>query len=124
MKTRDRRPGYDWTVVLRRQPARMVEGRPEGGYTNMFELICRDCGDHPHRDYREISPVLQRIRGPYPVAVGVARYGRHVRWHQSRQAIRQPGHSVVAVGSRLPRGVQVFRGGGPDGSAKNHASEH
>ena len=44
MKTRDRRPGYDWTVVLRRQPARMVEGRPEGGYTNMFEIICCDYG--------------------------------------------------------------------------------
>ena len=38
---------YGWTVVLRRQPVRMVEGRAEGGYTDVFELICRDCGDDP-----------------------------------------------------------------------------
>jgi hypothetical protein len=25
-------PAPGWTVVLRRQPARIVEGRPEGGY--------------------------------------------------------------------------------------------
>src|SRR5512140_625730 len=41
------RPGLGWTVVLRRQPARIIEGRPEGGYTNAYELICCDCGDDP-----------------------------------------------------------------------------
>jgi hypothetical protein len=25
-----------WTAVLRRQPARVAGGRPEGGYTDMF----------------------------------------------------------------------------------------
>jgi len=25
-------PGERWTAVLQRQPARVVEGRPEGGY--------------------------------------------------------------------------------------------
>src|SRR5271170_6394210 len=46
MAARDQ-PGDGWTVVLRRQPARMVEGRPEGGYTDAGEIICCDCGDHP-----------------------------------------------------------------------------
>ncbi len=50
----------------------MVEGRPEGGYTDVFEVICCDCGDHPYLDYREVSPELQRIRGPYPMEAGVA----------------------------------------------------
>ena len=45
----------------RRQPARIVDGQPEGGYTSMFEIICCDCGDHPGRDYREVPPGLQRI---------------------------------------------------------------
>jgi hypothetical protein len=43
MAARDH-PGDGWTVVFRRQSARMVEGRPESGYTDAFELIC--C-DHP-----------------------------------------------------------------------------
>jgi hypothetical protein len=73
MKTRDR-PAPDWTAVLRRRPARIVAGRPEGGYTNMFEIICRDCGDQPGLDYREVSPQLQRTRGPYPIAAGVTAY--------------------------------------------------
>ena len=55
MATRDQ-PGDGWTAVLRRQPARMVEGRPEGGYTDLFEIICCDCGDHPYLDYCEVSP--------------------------------------------------------------------
>jgi hypothetical protein len=68
-----------WTVVLRRQPARMVAGQAEGGYADVFELICADCGDHPELDYHDISPRLQRIRGPYLLAAGVAAYDRHLR---------------------------------------------
>jgi hypothetical protein len=86
MATRDQ-PGDGWTVVLRRQPARMVEGRPEGGYTDLFEIICCDCGDHPDLDYREVSAVLQRVRGPYPVADGITAYVMHLRLrHQSARA--------------------------------------
>jgi hypothetical protein len=75
-------PEHGWTVVLRRQPPRIVDGRPQGGYTDAFEIICCDCGDDPDLDYREVSPDLQRIRGPYPVAVGVAAYAKHVARHQ------------------------------------------
>ena len=72
-------PALGWTVVLRRQPVHLVEGRPEGGYTDSYELICCDCGDDPELDYRDVPADLQQIRGPYTVSAGIAAYGRHVR---------------------------------------------
>ena len=78
-------PGIDWTVVLRRRPAHIVAGHVEGGYTDMFEIICCDCGDDPDLDYREVSLALQRIRGPYAIAPGIAAYETHTKWHQSQQ---------------------------------------
>jgi len=89
MKTRVE-PGQDWTVVLRRQAARMVAGRAEGGYTDAFEIVCCDCGDHPDLDYGEVSPELQRIRGPSPIALGVTAYEKHLGQHRRRQAIPRP----------------------------------
>ena len=75
-----------WTVVLRRQPGRLVEGQPEGGYPDMYEIICCDCGDDPGLDYREVSPRLQLVRGPYPIAPGVAACEQHLRPHQHLKA--------------------------------------
>lgn len=77
------RPGHGWTVVLRRQPVRLVDGQPEGGYTDAFEIICCYCGDDPDLDYRNIPLKLRRIRGPYPIAAGVAAYKAHAVWHTS-----------------------------------------
>ena len=77
----------DWTVVLRRRPVRIIRGQAGGGYTDTYEIICCDCGDDPELDYREISPELQRIRGPYPFAAGVTAYVKHVSRHPHRQAI-------------------------------------
>ena len=70
--------GNDCTAILRRQPVRIAAGRPEGGYTSSFEVICFDCGDDPCRDYREVPPELQRMRGPYPVEAGIAAYAEHL----------------------------------------------
>ncbi len=70
-----------WTATLRRQPVRMVGGHAEGGYTDEFEIVCCDCGDDPALDYREVSPELQRIRGPYPMSDGVAAYMKHIGRH-------------------------------------------
>ena len=75
------RAGLGWTVVLRRQPVRIVEGRAEGGYTDAFELICCDCGDDPDLDYRGTSPEFQQIRGPYPIAAGIAGVGALINAH-------------------------------------------
>jgi hypothetical protein len=74
-------PAQSWTVVLRRQPAHIVEGEADGGYTDLFEIICCDCGDDPDLDYRDVSPRLQLIRGPYPLRDGVAVYNQHLRQH-------------------------------------------
>jgi len=71
-------PCYGGTASLRRRPARIVEGRAEGGYTDAFELICCECGDHPYLDYREVTPRLQRIRGPYTMREGLAAYEKHL----------------------------------------------
>ena len=70
-------PGHGSGAVLRRQPVRIVEGRGEGGYTGMYELICPSCGDHPYLDYSEISPRLQWLRGPYMLAAGLAVFHKH-----------------------------------------------
>jgi hypothetical protein len=80
-----------WTVVPRRQPVRMVEGRAEGGYADVFELICCDCGDDPGLDYREVAPRLRLVRGPYPMAAGVAACEQHRRRHQQRGVTGGPG---------------------------------
>jgi hypothetical protein len=59
----------------------MVNGQPDGGYTSMFELVCCDCGDDPDLGYGEVRPELQRIRGPYLIALGVEAYAQHVKRH-------------------------------------------
>ena len=82
--------GHGWTVVLRRRPTRIVVGRPEGGYTDEYEIICCDCGDDPARDYREVSPELQRIRGSYPIAAGITAYVNHARRHPRPRRIHRP----------------------------------
>ena len=56
----------------------IVDGRMEGGYTDAFELICGQCGDHPYLDYSEIPPWLQQIRGPYTLEAGLAAYENHL----------------------------------------------
>ena len=71
-------PGHGSGAVLRRQPVRIVNGRFEGGYTNLFELICPGCGDHPYLDYSDMSPRLQWLRGPRPLEAALAAYHKHL----------------------------------------------
>jgi hypothetical protein len=72
-------PGHGITASLRRQSARIVQGRQEGGYRDAFEVVCCDYGDHPYWDYSEISLSLQRIRGPYTtLAAALAAYEQHL----------------------------------------------
>jgi hypothetical protein len=74
-------PGDGRTAVLRRQPAGIVDRRPEDGYTDAFEIICCDCGDDPGRGYCEVAPELQRVRGPYTIRTGLAAYEAHLSLH-------------------------------------------
>jgi len=76
-----------WTLVLRRQPVHLVDGQPEGGYTDAYELICCDCGDHPDLDYRDAAPRLRRIRGPYTFPAGISAYGQHDRLQHGQPPI-------------------------------------
>jgi len=55
-----------------------VDGRFQGGYTEVFELICPACGDHPYLDYSQITPRLQWLRGPYTLQAALAAYDKHL----------------------------------------------
>jgi hypothetical protein len=79
------RPGHGCTAVLRRQPSRIGDGRAGDGYAGAFEIICCDCGDDPYLDYSQLSPRLQKIRGPYAIAAGVAAYEKHLGLTSSRR---------------------------------------
>ena len=75
------RPGEGWTAVLQREGARMIKGRPEGGYARVFEIICCECGDHPYLDYSEVSPGLRRDPRAAPDGkAAVAAYEQHLRF--------------------------------------------
>jgi len=95
-------PGLDWTVILRRQPVRIVEGQPEGGLHRFVRDHLLRCDDHPDLYYREVSPELQRIRGPYPVAAWAVAHEEHLALHHNRKAIRQLGRARHDVNGRLP----------------------
>ena len=93
-------PGLDWTVILRRRPARIAAAQPEGSDTGMFEIICCDCGDHPGLDYRQASPELQRIRGPYPLMAGARAYVKHVDRHRVDEQQAGGREALPATGLR------------------------
>jgi hypothetical protein len=95
-------PGQDWTAVLRRQPARVVDGKAEGD-TGMFEIICRHCGDDLGWDYRDVPPHLQLIRGPHPLRDGVTAYNQHLRLHETAApAVDASSRRYTSVGSATP----------------------
>jgi hypothetical protein len=79
------RPGHGCTAVLRRQPPRIAGGRVEDAYAGAFEIICCNCGDNPYLDYSQLSPRLQKTRGPYAIAAGLAAYEHHLGLTTSRR---------------------------------------
>ena len=72
------RPGHGSGAVLRRQPVRIVHGRFEGGYTDVYEIVCPDCGDRRDLGYSEVSWRLQWLRGPHPLEAGLAAFHLHL----------------------------------------------
>jgi hypothetical protein len=84
---------------LRRRPVRIVAGRIDGGYTSAFEVICRDCGDNPFLDYSEVSPRLQRLRGPYTLREGFAAYEKHLAAadHTRTEGLAEPSPQLDAM---------------------------
>jgi hypothetical protein len=73
----------DWSVMLRRQPARPGTGNPDN--TDTYEVICGTCGDDPGLDYQEVSSELRQLRGPYPLMVGVAVFLKHDEYHDTAE---------------------------------------
>jgi hypothetical protein len=71
-------PGHGSMAFVRSQPVRIVDGRFHGGYTDVYELICPSCGDHPYMDYTEVLPRLQRLRGPRTLTAALAAYHEHL----------------------------------------------
>jgi hypothetical protein len=71
----------DWIIVLRRNSASPGNNNPKDPGAETFEIICRECGDDPALDYREVSAELQQIRGPYTFSAGSAAFGKHVESH-------------------------------------------
>ena len=67
--------GHGFGAILRRyRPASIAEG----SHAAEFELICFDCGDNPGLDYSQVSPGLQRIRGPRTMETAWTAYERHL----------------------------------------------
>ena len=81
-------PARASTMTLRRQKAHTVGGNLDGGYTDAFEIICSDCGDDPRQDYHDVSPPLQRLRGPYLIDTGIKQYESHISWHEAEARAR------------------------------------
>ena len=71
-------PGHGRTAFVRRQPVRIVDGRFEGGRTDVFELICPACGDHPYLDYSEVPSRIQWLRGPRTLEAALVAYHKHL----------------------------------------------
>ena len=70
----------DGLIRLRRQPASLSTGHAGGG-TSTFEIVCCECGDDHGLDYREISPGLRQIRGPYLLRAGIEAFVEHQDYH-------------------------------------------
>jgi hypothetical protein len=66
-----------------------VDGKPDGGYTDAFEIICSACGDDPKWDYHDVPAPLRRIRGPYHIDTGVTQYEAHIAWHEALIDLRR-----------------------------------
>lgn len=70
-------PGGEWTLCLRKRPASDFGGRPDDSRPEMYELVCRECGDDPRRSYSEVSAELQQVRGPYPLEAAIEAFVTH-----------------------------------------------
>jgi len=83
-------------ACLRLRPVRIVDGVPQGGWTDQWEIICPACGDDIDHDFVTVSPFLQRVRGPYSTeAEGLAA----LRRHRGLPDVARPPSTAAASGS-------------------------
>lgn len=91
-RIRPAEPGHGTTACLRLRPVRILDGVPQGGWTDQWELVCPACGDDLELDYVTVSPYLQRLRGPYPTQ------GEGLAALRGHQAGRGPGREGSVPG--------------------------
>ena len=94
-------------------------------HTDAFEIVCCNCGDDPYLDYSQVLPRLQKIRGPYTIAAGLAAYEKHLEFpkHPTVPPERHPIAAVARCGSlRRPRLVSPMPEGAPSGQTQHKAS--
>jgi hypothetical protein len=93
-------PGHGRAAFLRNQPARIVNGHIHGDCSDVYELICPGCGDHPDLDYSQVAPRLQRLRGPRLLQEGLAAYLNHLGmcWAEEGRAVSGPGEAKAGQG--------------------------
>jgi len=84
-------PGHGCTVVLRSQPAMVVDGQIAGGPTGASGLTCCERGGNPYLDCPQACPHPPKIRGPHAIAGRLAAHERHLGLssHASGNAFRR-----------------------------------
>jgi DNA-binding CsgD family transcriptional regulator len=104
----DHKDKPDWTIRLRRRPAGLSVNHQDGG-ADMFEIICRTCGDDPALDYRQVSAELRQIRGCYPLRAGLAPFFQHQEFHDraDRRSGSRPPRSGRQVADRPNQGCST-----------------
>jgi hypothetical protein len=110
-------PGHGSAAFLRNQPVRIVDGSIHGGYNGVYEVICPNCGDDPDLDYSEVAPRLQWLRGPRPIAEGLAAYHQHLGrpWaEKGRAGSSGPGEPTAGQGAVLADDYCSQDHAGPD----------
>jgi hypothetical protein len=100
----------DWIIRLRRRPASLSVNHQDDG-ADMFEIICRMCGDDPALDYRQVSAELRQIRGCYPLRIGLVPFFQHQEFHSraDRRSIRLPPTAERAAGGRQAQPGMLYR---------------
>jgi len=95
----------DWIIRLRRRPAGLSNNHQDDG-ADMFEIICRMCGDDPALDYRQVSAELRQIRGCYPLRVGLVPFFQHQEFHDGadRRSGSRPPQNGRQVAGRPSQG--------------------
>jgi hypothetical protein len=86
-------------AVERTLAARIVDGRPEGGYTDNFELICCRCGDDPDGVTARSQPSFRQSAGPTCVRRAL-RHIKHVRRHPQSAGTTNPARRPMLVERR------------------------
>lgn len=76
-------PDGEWTICLRKRPVSVLDGRPDNGRPEMYELVCRDCGDDLRRCYSEVSAELQQVRGPFLLEAGIEAFVKHCERYET-----------------------------------------